>query len=161
MPVPRSTAGQARRNSSRVGINRPIFIMTTGVWRCCSRLVTISVMPSNPMAIGTNPMPSESTGMPNVKRCVPELVSVPTSPSSSPRNTMVTALVSEPEASTTAPIRPSTMSEKYSAGPNCSATWERGGLAIAMNNVATVPAKNDPSAATAKAAPARPRCAIA
>src|SRR5690606_10944986 len=73
---------------------------------------------------------------------------------------MQIALGSEPEASTTAPIRPSTMSEKYSAGPNLKATSARGGAKPAIMMVATQPAKNDPRAAMASAAPARPLRAI-
>ena len=40
---------------------------------------------------------------------------------------MATALSNEPEASTTAPIKPKTMSEKYSAGPNLKASSVSGG----------------------------------
>ena len=70
------------------------------------------------------------------------------------------ALISEPCASTTAPIRPSTISEKYSAGPNFNASADSGVDTAATSTVATVPAKNDASAATASAAPACPRRAI-
>ena len=42
------------------------------------------------------------------------------------------ALISEPDASTTAPIRPSTISEKYSAGPNLKASSVSGGANAAM-----------------------------
>ena len=41
-------------------------------------------------------MPSDSSGMPNEKRCRPELTSVPTRPSSRPRTIMPIALTSEP-----------------------------------------------------------------
>ena len=70
------------------------------------------------------------------------------------------ALISEPEASTTAPIRPSTISEKYSAGPNLNASSVSGGANAATTSVATEPAKNEPSPAAASAAPARPWRAI-
>ena len=105
-------------------------------------------------------MPSDSSGMPNAKRCVPELTSVPTMPSSSPVMIIAIALTSEPLASTTAPMSPSTMSEKYSAGPNLSASSDSGMATLAISIVATVPAKNDPSAAMASAAPACPLRAI-
>jgi hypothetical protein len=49
------------------------------------------------------------------------------------------------------------MSEKYSAAPNFSATTVSSGANTATSTVATVPAKNDPSAATASAVPALPR----
>ena len=48
------------------------------------------------------------------------------------------------------------MSEQYSAGPNFSASSESGGENAATNTVDTQPAKNDPSAAIASAAPAWP-----
>ncbi len=112
------------------------------------------------MATGTKPMPSLSTGRSKVKRSRPELTSVPTSPSSRPRNTIATALSSEPRASTMEPTRPSTIKEKYSGARNFSASSDSGGLAIAMMKVATVPANSEPSAAIASAAPARPLRAI-
>ena len=73
---------------------------------------------------------------------------------------MVKALSSEPEARATEVTRPRTMSEKYSAGPNCSATSASGGANRATMKVATEPAKNEPKAAVARACPARPCLAI-
>ena len=73
---------------------------------------------------------------------------------------MATAFISEPCASTTEPIRPSSISEKYSAAPNCKAAADSGTLAMATMKVETVPAKNEPNAAMESAAPARPFCAI-
>ena len=75
--------------------------------------------------------------MSNEKRATPELTSVPISPSSSPSTTIASALSSEPWASTTAAIRPSTISEKYSAGPNLNATSASGGANAAISSVAT------------------------
>ena len=66
---------------------------------------------------------------------------------------MAIALMSEPCASTVAATRPSTISEKYSAGPNLSASSASGGAATAMSSVATQPAKNEPIAAVASAGP--------
>ena len=114
----------------------------------------ISAKPKRPIATPTTPMPSDNSGMPKAKRCVPELTSVPTMPSSSPVMIIAIALSSEPLASTTAPINPSTISEKYSAGPNFNASSDNGIATAAMRIVATVPAKNEPSAAMASAAPA-------
>ena len=73
---------------------------------------------------------------------------------------MPTALIREPEASTTAPIRPSTISEKYSAGPNLKATSVSGTANAARIRVPTQPAKNEPMPAAASAGPARPCRAI-
>ena len=57
-------------------------------------------------------------------------------------------------------MRPSTISEKYSVGPNFSATSASGGAKSAINIVATLPAKNEPIAAMPSAGPARPCRAI-
>src|SRR5215510_13652587 len=73
------------------------------------------------MARLANTMTSASSGMSKVKRPAPVSRSEPTIESSRPVTTMATALSTEPLASTTAKIRPSTISEKYSAGPNSSA----------------------------------------
>ena len=112
------------------------------------------------MAITTKPMPSVSSGMSKLKRATPEFTSVPTMPSSRPSTIIATALSSEPEASTTAPIRPSTISEKYSAGPNLKASSVSGGAKAARISVPTQPAKNEPRPAAASAGPARPCRAI-
>ena len=73
---------------------------------------------------------------------------------------MITALSTEPRASTMASPRPKTIRPKYSAGPKSSASRVSGTPMAAMTSVATVPAKNEPSAAMPSAAPARPCFAI-
>ena len=62
--------------------------------------------------------------------------------------------MSEPEANTTAPIRPKIMSEKYSAGPNLKATSVKGAANAAKIKVPTQPAKNEPKPAAAPVAAA-------
>jgi hypothetical protein len=73
---------------------------------------------------------------------------------------MPSAFTTDPWASATEEISPSTISEKYSGGPNSSATSASAGAAVASTSVATEPAKNEPSAAAASAGPARPCRAI-
>ena len=73
---------------------------------------------------------------------------------------IASALSTEPLASTTAKIRPRTISEKYSAGPNSRARLVNGAPSAATSTVATQPAKNEPMAAIESAAPARPCRAI-
>ena len=73
---------------------------------------------------------------------------------------MPNAVSSEPLVSTIEVTRPSTMSEKYSAGPKVSARPASSGAAMAMNSVPTVPAKKLPMAAAASARPALPCLAI-
>ncbi len=79
-------------------------------------------MPNTPTARATKLSPSASSSRPSVKRGVPVYESVPTSPSSRPSTIMPSALRTEPCASATEQISPSTMSAKYSAGPNSSAS---------------------------------------
>ncbi|MNT90712.1 hypothetical protein D3C72_2316760 [compost metagenome] len=81
-------------------------------------------------------------------------------PSSSPSTIMASALRIEPCARAIETSSPSTISEKYSGAPKLSAARARGGAKKASSSVATVPAKNEPMAAVAKAAPALPFRAI-
>ena len=121
----------------------------------------ISAKPNRPIATLTTPMPSVSSGMPKSKRATPELTSVPTMPSSRPSTIIAMALSSEPCASTTAPIRPSTISEKYSAGPNLSASSDSGTRHGGDEHRGDAcRRKTKPSAAVASAAPASPLRAI-
>src|SRR5271170_989469 len=87
-------------------------------------------------------------------------MSEPTIDINSPISTMASALRMDPLASTTAKQRPSTISEKYSAGPNSSASEVSGAPSAATSTVETQPAKNDPMAAMESAGPARPWRAI-
>ena len=112
------------------------------------------------MAITTKPTPSVSSGISKLKRATPELTSVPTKPINKPKTIMAMALIKEPDASTTAPIRPSTISEKYSAGPNLKANSVKGAANAAKIMVPTEPSKNEPKPAAASAGPARPFRAI-
>ena len=120
----------------------------------------ISANPNTPMATLAKPMPSASSGMSKVMRPAPVSRSDPIIDNSSPMSTMARALSTEPLASTTAKIRPSAISEKYSAGPNSSARPVNGAPSAATSTVATQPAKNEPMAAIASAGPARPCLAI-
>ena len=96
----------------------------------------------------------------NDMRDAPVSMSEPTIDSSRPNTIIAIAFSTEPLASTTAKIRPSTISEKYSAGPNASASLVSGAPSTAISTVATQPAKNEPIAAIASAGPARPCLAI-
>src|SRR4051794_20841022 len=158
--VPRSTAGHASLNCALV-IHIPLsFVVISSRGAVDSRFITISANPNSPIATTTTPMPSDSSGMPKSKRATPELTSVPTMPSNSPTTIMAMAFSKEPCASTTAPMSPSTINEKYSAGPNFSASADSGSDTAATSTVAHVPAKKEPRAAVASAAPAWPLRAI-
>ena len=101
-----------RLRSSRDGISPLTLALTRSRRSGLVRLAMISAMPNTPMASGTKPMPSNRSLMPKVKRVLPVLTSVPTRPSSMPRNTMPNALSTEPRASTMANTSPSSISEK-------------------------------------------------
>ena len=90
----------------------------------------------------------------------PVSISEPTIESNRPSMIMAIAFGIEPLASTTANTRPSTISEKYSAGPNFKASTVSGAPSAATSTVETQPAKNEPMAAMASAGPARPCRAI-
>jgi hypothetical protein len=116
--VPRSTAGQERRKSSRVGQSRAMFWDRMARFSSArDRLAMISATPKRPIASVATSIPSLNSVMPKVKRVPPVWPSVPTSPTRSPRTIIATALITEPCASTTAAIRPNNMSEKYSGAP--------------------------------------------
>ena len=95
-----------------------------------------------------------------VMRGAPVLTSMPTRPSRRPTSTIATAFSGAPCASTTAPVRPSTIRLKYSAALNFNASQVIGALAVAITTVAMVPATNEAIAAIASAGPARPCFAI-
>ena len=99
--------------------------------------------------------------MPKVKRGAPELTSVPTRPSSRPSTIIAIAFSSEPCASTTAADQAEHhQREVFGRAELERERGERQARAAAMTSVATVPAKNEPSAAMASAGPARPCRAI-
>ena len=158
--VPRSTAGVACLMSCQVGINPVIFFCTRSRDCVTSRLRMISEKPNTPMARPTKPMPSDNSMTSRVRRVWPVSMSVPTVESRRPTRTIAIALGTDPFASTTANTRPSTMREKYSAGPKSSATRVSGAPSAATKTVATQPAKKEPRAAMASAGPARPCFAI-
>ena len=66
----------------------------------------ISASPNIPIASGMNPIPSTSSGMPNVNLSCPVIGSVPTIPSIRPAAVIAIALSTEPWAITTAATRP-------------------------------------------------------
>src|SRR5436309_666258 len=131
--VPRAIAPAESIRSWRVG-RRPVILALTisRLSAGSSRLRTISAKPNTPMATLAKPMPSASSAISNVMRPAPVSRSEPTIDKSRPVTTMATALSTEPFASTTAKMRPSTINEKYSAGPNSSARPVRGGPGAAL-----------------------------
>src|SRR4030042_4664352 len=158
--VPRTTAFHESLKSFFLGQRPRILDDNTRRSWPFSKFKMISEMPNKPTAMGTNPNPSANSGTQKVKRDTPVLTSVPMRPKNSPTRIIATALITEPWASTTAEMRPKTMSEKYSGDENLWEKEAREGPKIAMNNVPTHPAKKEPRAAMERATPARPCWAI-
>ena len=120
----------------------------------------ISAKPNTPMATTAKPMPSDSSGMSNAMRdCAGFDVGADHRQQQAQQH-HGERLEDRALASTTAKHRPSTISEKYSAGPNSSAIEVSGAPSAATSTVETQPAKNEPIAAMASAGPARPWRAI-
>ena len=82
--------------------------------RACvvSRLRRISAKPNMPMAMTATSRPSAISFQPKVRRSSPLSRSVPTVESRMPTRMMAIAFGTEPRASTTANISPSTISAK-------------------------------------------------
>ena len=158
--MPRAIGPADAFRSARVGIR--FVTLPVKIFRSSGspRLATISPIANTPTATTMKPMPSDSSVMPNEKRCTPVLTSVPTMPSRRPITTMASDLRMSPWARTAAATRPISISEKYSGAPNFSATSASGGPAMAISSVPKVPATNEPMAAMASAGPARPCRAI-
>src|SRR3972149_2473978 len=87
-------------------------------------------------------------------------MSSPTVPSRSPRHIETSALTRDRPPSAETAVSPSSIRLKYSAGPNEIATHASGGASSIRPTVESVPATNEPMAAVASAAPARPCFAI-
>ena len=85
---------------------------------------------------------------------------MPASAKVTPNSVIASDFAKEPLDSTIATISPSTISEKYSGAPKLSANFPIGMATAATISVPTVPAKNEPIAAMASAAPASPLRAI-
>ena len=109
------------------------------------------------MITGTSSTPCESWVEPKVKRRKAEIGSMPTVPRASP--------IADHARKRGSPSRrtgaraggsPVTASAKYSGGPKRSAWSASQDAARAMPTTPTEPATNEPTAATARAAPARP-----
>ena len=148
-----------RLTSSAEGISEPSRACA-GRTVVRSRLSRISLTPNRPMATGTSATPSISSRVPNVKRGAPITGSIPTIAIRSPATPESSARTREPLASPVTSDRPSTISAKYSGGPNRRAIEVSGSASRTRPMVATVPAKNEPIAAIASAGPARPCLAI-
>ena len=108
------------------------------------------------MITGTSSMPCASCTEPNVNRRRAEIESIPTVPRARPSATITKALRIEPPDRRERSRIPPRVIAKYSGGPNRMATSASQLAASMIPTTPTVPAKNDPTAAIVRAAPARP-----
>ncbi len=98
--------------------------------------------------------------MPSVNRAWPVWVSSPTSPIARPMNRLASPRAAEAPRTADTVVKASTMTAKYSAGPNFNANSTATGAITVSRITAMVPATKEPMAAVANAGPARPRLAI-
>src|SRR3546814_545084 len=77
-----------------------------------------------------------------------------------PRTAMAIAFTTGPEDIADDAIRPRTIMEKYSTGPNCKAKLTMIGEKRIRRMIPTLPPKKDARTFVIKAMPARPCCAI-
>jgi len=106
----------------------------------------ISAVPNMPIATTTKPMPSEAPEVEGEAQHPGIDVRCPRW-SSRPKDHHGDGLDERAMREHRRGTRPSTIREKYSAGPELQATSASGGAATAMIMVATHPAKNEPIAA--------------
>lgn len=159
--VPRSHGRHDRRQSSRVMPTLPSTVTGGCAGRCRAAAVeTASATANSPTATATTDRPSYSSGTPKAKRGWPVIWSMPTMPIVSPMNRLDSPRTIESPISEVTVTNASTMIEKYSAGWISLAMFDMPGARNVMTTVEIVPATNEPMAAVASAAPARPRRAI-
>ena len=120
-PAPR-IQGQKLRFTSL----RDIMMDPTGRTSCfpsAYRQARCSVSPTANSATATSTTftPSSNSGMPKVRRGWPVCRSMPTRPSIRPKNRLVSPRSALPPSTAETVTKHSTISEKYSAGPSCSA----------------------------------------
>ena len=115
-------AGIERLTSSLDGRQPPILAIAPRLPEPRLNCQITSAMPNSPTATGTKSSPSASSLRPNVNRHTALSMSMPTSPKSTPTDTIEMAFSGEPWASTTAPTSPSTISAKYSGAPKLAPT---------------------------------------
>ncbi len=146
--------------SAQVGIRFFTSFAKTSTFSVRARFCTISATAKRPTATTVKPTPSSSSGIPKEKRGRPEVTSVPTMPSMSPKTTIASDFTRSPCASTAENTRPMSISEKYSAAPISSAHWPTSGPKKATSSVEMMPPTKEAIAAVASAGPARPWRAI-
>ena len=108
------------------------------------------------MITGTSSTPWESWVEPKVKRRIAEIGSMPTVPRARPIATSTKACSTEPPLRRESSRSPAKASAKYSGGPKRSAWSASHEDASTMPTTPSEPATNEPTPATARAAPARP-----
>ena len=160
--MPRSHAGHDRRHSARVRRTGPPTSARsspapgTGRARVAAYQKT-SPTANRPTVTTTTSRPPSSPAAPKVKRACPVCTSMPIVPRARPISAAATPFAGDGPPRPASAASASTIRAAYSAGPKVSATSTSAGAAVISMAVAKVPATNDPMAAVASAAPARPR----
>ena len=154
MAVPRRMGAQEAARSARVGSRPDTLALASGIRApICS---ISSETAKKPTATAMKLTPSTTLSSPKVKRCAPELMSVPTVLSNSPSTIMVTDFMKSPVCSAAVATRASTTRAVYSGAPNCSAAEARGGENSAMMMTQMQPATKELIAEMQSAGPGAP-----
>ena len=123
-------------------------------------MLSTSVNPNSPMTTARSSIPAERLTDPKVKRSRPLTTSMPIAAIRNPSAIISTPFTGEPVIMNSVQTTPSTISAKFSGGPNRIATAAIAGAKNVMTMTPSVPATNEPMAAMPSAAPARPCLAI-
>ena len=98
--------------------------------------------------------------MPSVKRAWPVCESMPIKPRKRPKKSAAIPRSGDAPSTADTVVNASTITAKYSAGPNLSAMSTTIGESSVSATVASVPATKEPMAEVASAGPARPALAM-
>ena len=162
MPVPRSHAGSASRNSFPERKGRPDATMTMASGSRRRREATRKTSPraSTATVTVTSEIPSNSSGTPAVKRSVPVTESMPTTAIASPSTSEASPLRTESDTTEDVATKAKRASAKYSAGPKIVDSAARPGARKTTRAEEIMPPVKAPIAAVASACGARPDLAI-
>ncbi len=158
--LPRIIAPIESRQSLAFGKRFFTFVVRISRLISVSRFESTSAMPNNPMTVGTRVTPSNKAWRLKVNRYCPLMASIPAPPSVNPTAAIIKAFSMDPLLRKVRTIIPTSISAKYSGGPNLRATRARGGPTRVRAMTENVPAINEPKAAIPSAGPALPLSAI-
>ncbi len=125
-----------------------------------SATLSTSATPNSPMTTGTSSIPLLRLTLPMVNRLVKEIGSIPTVAITNPNARTIRLYQNDPPDMRERANKPSAAKEKNSGAPKLRARSASPGAKNMIKTTPPVPAIKEPTAATARAAPALPFLAI-